>query len=243
MKISGGHATYGQEIGILMLDTLFPRLCGDIGNAYTFDFPVKYKIVKEAEPEKIMGYEPAPELLKPFVDAAKDLEREGVKAVTTSCGFLAPFQRSIADSVNIPVFTSTLIIIPLINNMLNSKQRIGIFTERAEYLTERHFQGVGWSAKNIPIIVKGMKENATFPAIFIKNRLELDSEVLKQEMEEMTDEFIHENHDVGAIVLECTNMCPFSRLIHDISGLPVFGIDTLMNFIHNSILPIEYMGS
>jgi hypothetical protein len=243
MKISGGHATYGQEIGILMLDTLFPRLCGDIGNAYTFDFPVRYKIVKGAEPEKIMGYEPAPELLRPFVDAAKDLEREGVNAVTTSCGFLAPFQKSIADSVNIPVFTSTLMIVPLINNMLNSKQRIGIFTERAEYLTERHFQGVGWSAKNIPVIVKGMKENATFPAVFIKNRPELDSEVLKQEMGEMTDEFIHENHDVGAIVLECTNMCPFSRLIHDISGLPVFGIDTLMNFIFNSILPIEYMGS
>ena len=88
-----------------------------------------------------------------------------------------------------------------------------------------------------------LKDNATFPAIFIKNRRELDSEVLKQEMGEMTDEFIHENHDVGAIVLECTNMCPFSRLIHDISSLPVFGIDTLMNFIYNSILPIEYMGS
>jgi hypothetical protein len=241
MEIAGGYTIYGQEIGILMLDTVFPRLCGDIGNANSFNYPVRYKIVKGAEPERIMGHEPDPRLLEPFIDAARELEFEGVKAITTSCGFLAPFQRSMADSVNVPVFTSTLILAPFVSNMLHSEKRIGIFTERAKYLTERHFLGVGWSPKDIPAVVKGMKENAAFPSVFIGNRPRLDPVLLTREIEEMTDEFIQENQDVGAILLECTNMCPFMKVIHDVSGLPVFGINTLMDFIYNSIVPVDYL--
>lgn len=40
----GNSNIYGFPIGmILMLDTAFPRIPGDIGNALTWDFPVLYK--------------------------------------------------------------------------------------------------------------------------------------------------------------------------------------------------------
>jgi len=116
MHLTGGFTNYGQDIGILMLDTIFPRIPGDIGNAGSYNIPVRYKTVKNAKPFTIMGDKPDAELLKPFVEAARELEAEGVKAITTSCGFLAAFQGELADAVKIPVFTSALILAPLVRS-------------------------------------------------------------------------------------------------------------------------------
>ncbi|WP_249137594.1 hypothetical protein [Bradyrhizobium canariense] len=133
MKLRGGYTNYGETIGILMLDTKFPRPRGDIGNALSYDFPVRYKIVRGAHATKIMGDHPDASLLEPFVVAAQELEAEGVKAITTSCGFLAPFQKQLAAAVNIPVFTSSLIQAPLIHAMLPPGKIIGVFTERGSH--------------------------------------------------------------------------------------------------------------
>ncbi len=243
MLIKGGFTNYGQEIGILMLDTIFPRIPGDIGNARSYNFPVRYKVVKGAKTDKIMRDEPDLDMLKPFIQAAQELEREGVKAITTSCGFLSPFQKEIASAVSIPVFTSALILVPLVRAMLNREKAIAIFTERAHHLNERHFNGVGWSSKDIPVIIKGMKENAVFPSVFIGNSFDLKSEILEQEMEEMAREVMAENPDTGAIVLECTNMGPFSRNIQAIAGVPVFGINNLFELIHYAVNPPRFLSS
>lgn len=241
MKAKGGYTNYGQEIGVLMLDTVFPRIPGDIGNAYSYDFPVRYKIVKGAKTEKIMGDEPDSRLLQPFVDAARELEEEGVRAITTSCGFLAPFQKYLANSVSIPVFTSSLLVVPLVKNMLNKEKKIAIFTERAKHLNDRHFNGVGWSTQDISVIIKGMKEDAVFPSVFIGDIPHLDSDILKEEMEVMTRELVRDNPEVGAIVLECTNMCPFTSYIQEISGLPVFDINSIINMMYKAFRPKVYI--
>src|SRR4051794_28111584 len=98
----GGYTTYGHAIGILMLDTSFPRLPGDIGHAATFDFPVLYQVVEGAAPDRLI-LERDPRLLSPFVEGARRLERSGVRAITSSCGFLALFQRELAEAVAVPV--------------------------------------------------------------------------------------------------------------------------------------------
>jgi hypothetical protein len=241
MFVKGGFTNYGQEIGILMLDTIFPRIPGDIGNARSYNFPVRYKVVKGVKTDKIMGDRPDLDILQPFILAAQELEREGVKAITTSCGFLAVFQKELKEAVGIPVFTSALILVPLVRAMLNKGKNIAIFTERAHNLNERHFNGVGWSAKDIPVIVKGMKENAVFPSVFIGNSPQLESEILTREMQEMAREVMAEYPDTGAIVLECTNMGPFSANIQAIAGVPVFGINNLLEFIHFSVNPRHFL--
>jgi len=232
MHLTGGYTNYGQDIGILMLDTIFPRIPGDIGNARTYEnIPVRYKIVKDAYASKIMGKAPDAELLKPFIEAARELEAEGVKAITTSCGFLAAFQRELADAVNIPVFTSALILAPLVRAMINKDKKIGIFTERALNMNENHFQKVGWSSKEIPVCVSGMLEGSPFPALFIDNGLQEEREVLEECMIELTTRHMKEHPDTGAIIFECTNFGPFSRQVQDIAKVPVFGINQLLEFM------------
>ncbi|KAB1082239.1 aspartate/glutamate racemase family protein [Neorhizobium galegae] len=241
MIMKGGFTNYGQEIGVLMLDTVFPRPKGDIGNAYSYDFPIRYKTVKGAAPSRIMGDTPDAELLSPFIEAARELEAEGVKAITTSCGFLAPFQKQIASAVNIPVFTSALLQAPVIHAMLPPGKIIGVFTERGHHLNNDHFKGVGWSMEKIPVQIQGMKPDAQFPATYIGNRRELDIEALKEEMLGMTREFMETCPNPGAILFECTNMCPFSSFVAEESGLPVFDVNTLINTFYLAKNPRKYL--
>ena len=39
----------------------------------SYDFPVRYKIVRDAHATKILGDEPDPALLEPFMEAAREL--------------------------------------------------------------------------------------------------------------------------------------------------------------------------
>ncbi|SDI54470.1 aspartate/glutamate racemase family protein [Alloyangia pacifica] len=238
--MQGGYTNYGQDIGVLMLDTIFPRPVGDIGNARTYDFPVRYKTVKGADTSRIMGEHPDEALIQPFIEAAQELEAEGVKAITTSCGFLAPFQKPLAASVNIPVFTSSLLQAPLIHAMLPPGQVIGVFTERAHNLNDDHFRGVGWSMKDIPVQVQGMKPDAEFPATYIGNQPSLRFDVLKEEMVQMTRDFMASCDTPGAILFECTNMCPFSVYVAEEAGLPVFDVNTLINTFYRARNPRRY---
>ena len=233
MILRGGHTNYGETIGVLMLDTIFPRPRGDIGNALSYDFPVRYKIVRGAHATKIMGDKPDPALLEPFIEAAKELAADGVKAITTSCGFLAPFQKQIAAAVNIPVFASALIQAPLIHAMLPPGKVIGVFTERGQHMNDGHFRGVGWSS---------MKYDAEFPKTYILGRDWLDTEVLRAEMIEMTKEFMATCPNPGAILFECTNMCPFSKDVAEASGLPVFDINTMINWFWRASNPVAFLG-
>jgi hypothetical protein len=118
---------------------------------------------------------------------------------------------------------------------------IGVFTERGHHLNDRHFQGVGWSMKDIPIQIQGMKPDAVFPATYIGGKLELDTEVLRAEMLEMTREFMRTCADPGAILFECTNMCPFAAAVAAESGLPVFDVNTLMNWFARGAEPPNYI--
>ena len=241
MRLKGGYTNYGQDIGILMLDTTFPRIPGDIGNAKTYpNIAVRYKTVKNAYPSEVMGRVPSEELIAPFISAAQELEAEGVRAITTSCGFLAAYQRILADSVNIPVFTSALMLVPLVRTMINSNQKIGIFTERAWNMTEDHFNQAGWSSGEIPVCVSGMPEGSPFPALFCDGGTEEELETLEECMAELTQRHMRTYPDTGAIVFECTNFGPFSRIVQDIAKVPVFGINQLLEYIAACVDVREY---
>jgi hypothetical protein len=239
--MKGGFTNYGEAIGILMLETQFPRAPGDIGNARSYNFPVRYKTVRNALTTRIMGHSPDPELIQPFVDAARELEAEGVKAITTSCGFLAQFQNVLAEAVSIPVFSSALLQVPLASVMFGRRRPIGVFTERAEYMNEAHFNAVGWSTEDFPVYIKGMKPHYQFPNTFIGNQNEADIDLLKREMVEMAQEFIEECPEAGAVVFECTNFCPFTSHVQEAINRPVFDINTLINWVHLAVEPRKFV--
>ena len=137
------EAKGGAAIGILMLETRFPRLPGDIGNPASFDFPVLYGTVAGADPETAVRGD-ARRLLPNFIAAGRDLVAQGAAGLTTSCGFLAPFQNALADGCGVAVAASSLMQIPLVQRLLPDGRRAGVLTADAEAL------GRGDRARNAP---------------------------------------------------------------------------------------------
>ena len=224
--LKGGQTLYGLALGVLMLDTRMPRLPGDVGNAETWPFPVHYEVVKGANTSRIMGPDPDPTLLEPFIAAACELQRLGVRAITTSCGFLAVFQKELQAELSVPMLSSALLQVPYVSRVIGPGKRVAILTERPN-LTERHFNGVGWSAKDVPVTVCAMPEDAVFPTVFIDQSLTADRDVLEREMVELAVRAAKEP-EVGALVLECTNFVPFSQAMRRATGLPVYDLYTLV---------------
>jgi len=241
MRLCGGYTNYGQDIGILMMDTVFPRIVGDIGNANTFDIHVRYRTVRNLPTTGITEENFEKLMITPFLEAAKHLEEEGCKAITTSCSFLAGFQRQLADAVHIPVFTTPMLLVPMIHTMLNKNLEIGIFTEKAEVLSEEFFRQAGFSTKDIPVCVSGMPEDSEFARLFIGNHMQEDLNILEDCISEMTEKHMKEHPKTGAIVLECANFSPFSGIIQKIAGVPVFGMNQLLEYIHACVNVPDYI--
>ena len=234
----GGFTNYGEDLGILMLDTKFPRIPGDVGNAKTFPFTVRYLTVRGAVPSRIV-LEPDPALLQPFIDGAKELESLGVKAITTSCGFLAMFQRELSAAVNIPVFASSLLQIPFLYGIFGRRGKAGILTTRKASLGAAHFEGCG--IKDIPLAINGMDDSPEFTRVFLhwgdKEGADrpLDVDMVRNELCASASDLVTGNPDVAFVVLECTNMPPFRQEIQVACGRPVYDIVTLANYVHSGL--------
>lgn len=237
MKIRGGATLYGYTIGIIVLDTRFPRVPGDIGNASTWPFPVRYRVVPQALPERVVRQQ-AEGLLEPFLAAARDLVNDGVRAITTSCGFLSLYQQEIAAAVSVPVFTSSLLQIPLVARMLRPEQKVGVITIDARHLTTAHLRAVG--AESIPLVIVGLETEKELTRVLIDNELELDTQEAEAEMVHVARLLMADHPEVGAIVLECANMPPYARAVQQATGLPVFDIVTLTRWVYQAFAAPVY---
>jgi Asp/Glu/hydantoin racemase len=238
-KVVGGKNIFGHSIGILMLESRFPRIPGDVGNATTWDFPVLYKVVKNATPDAVVRKGDRG-LLPSFVKGAQELEKEGVRAITTNCGFLAMFHQEMAAAVNVPVFTSSLMQVPLVYAMLKPSQKVGIITIHARSLTQRHLSSVG--ADKVPHVILGTEGEEEFSHVILDDEMELDVEKSRNELVKTAKKMISDSPEVGAIVLECTNMPPYAAAIQQETGLPVFDIYTFVNMVYQAVVRKEFSG-
>ena len=235
----GGRTFYGEAIGILMLDTSFPRPPGDIGNATTFDFPVRYRVVRGASPQRVV-IEQDPALLEPFIQGARELVQEGVRAITTSCGFLALFQREMAAAVDVPMFTSSLMQMPVVHRMLKPGQKIGVLTANSHHLTPRVLEAVG--ASGIPYVVSGSEETPSFYQVFVMDGKELDFEEAERGVVKMARDLVNADPTVGAFVCEGTNFANFAPAVQEATGLPFFDVVTMTRWVYQGVVRRRVVG-
>ena len=139
----------GELLGVLMLDTHFPRVVGDIGNPATFAFEVSYATVRGATPERVVRH-PERALLAPFIAAGKELVSAGATAIATSCGFLILLQRELQSALPVPVWASSLLLVPEIQSSLPDGKVVGVLTVDAGALGAEHLHAAG-AAPGTPI--------------------------------------------------------------------------------------------
>ena len=234
MSISCQARGCGAAIGIIMLDTTFPRVVGDVGNPETFTFPVIYHRVKGATPERVV-MEVDHTLLQPFIDAAHQLMEAGARIIATSCGFLAIFQQELQQAVPVPVLSSSLLQVHMAQAVIRRHQKIGILTAHSQALSHRHLAGVG--IQNYPLVIAGLEESEEFAAVFLGGKRTINIEQCRQEMAGVSGALMHAHPDIGAIVLECTNMPPYRKAVQEVTGVPVFDVVTLLNYVYATLSP------
>jgi len=230
----GGKAIYGAPLGILMLEAKFPRIPGDMGNATTWPFPVLYRVVEGASPEKVV-LKGAAGLLPDFIATAKELIRLGAEAITTNCGFLSLFQREIAAAVGVPVATSSLMQVPWVQATLPPGRRVGLVTVSGSTLSPAHLEGAGVPL-DTPLV--GTESGKEFFRVLIKAEKEdMDIALAEQDVVEAGKQLVEKHPDVGAIVLECTNMPPYAAALQAAVELPVYDIYSMITWFHAGLRP------
>ncbi len=233
----GGKALYGAPLGVLMLEARFPRIFGDMGNAATWPFPVLYRVVSGASPEKVV-LKGAAGLLPDFVAAAQELVRHGAEAITTNCGFLSLFQQELAAAVGVPVATSSLMQVPWVQATLPPGKRVGLVTVSAATLTPQHLTAVGVPA-DTP--VTGTENGREFFRVLITaEKEEMDIDLAERDVVEAALRLVAEHPEVGAIVLECTNMPPYAAAVQAATGLPVYDIYSMITWFHAGLRPRDF---
>ncbi len=236
MKAQGGKAIYGASVGILMLEARFPRIPGDMGNATTWPFPVLYKVVRNASPDRVVRKQ-GEGLLDAFIEAARELVADGADGVTTNCGFLSLFQDEISSAIEVPVLTSSLMQVAQVNQLLPEGKRAGILTISGSTLTNEHLRKAN-VPEDTPIgTTEGMRE---FSRALLHNELEVDVEAARADNVDAANALIDAHDDIGALVLECTNMVPYAADIRWATGVPVFSIENFVCWFQSGLNPRRY---
>lgn len=234
---AGGKAIYGAPLGILMLEARFPRIPGDMGNGTTWPFPVLFRVVRGADPERVV-LQGARGLLPDFIAAARDLVDLGAEAITTNCGFLSLFQRELAEAVNVPVATSSLMQVPWVQATLPPGKRVGVITVSRGSLTEAHLDAAG-VPRDVPVV--GTEGGREFFRVLIKaEKTDMDVALAEADIVAAGRDLVARHPEVGAIVLECTNMPPYAAALREAVGLPVYDIYSMITWFHAGLRPRHF---
>ncbi len=217
--------TTQAQIGILMLESRFPRFRGDIGHPATFDPPAIVRTIGQASPRRVVEGK-AFGLLDSFVDAAKDLEQAGAGLITTSCGFLVLHQAALAATVNVPLVSSSLLAVaPVARHLHGQGLRPAILTISSRDLTRAHLQAAGCTA-DIPI---GAPEpDSHFCRQILGNCDTMDKAIARQDVIASARKLMDRHEGIGALILECTNMPPYASDLADLFRIPILSLPSIL---------------
>ena len=233
----GGKAVYGASVGMLLLETRFPRIPGDGGNAETWPFPMLWRVVDDATPDRVVRDREG--VVDAFAAAARELVAMGADGITTNCGFLVLHQDRLALECGVPVAASALLQIPWVERLLPPGRRVGVLTVEASSLTPQHLECAG-ARPDTPI--EGTEGGAEFTRVLLGDELELDVERAREDVVAASRRLVERKRDVGAIVLECTNMPPYAADVACATGLPVYDFHSFVCWFQAGLRPPSFGG-
>jgi len=213
-----GHVTVTKFLGLVLLDTRFPRVPGDAGRPDSYAMRVQTVVVHGASPHRVVR-DADPALLQPFIDAARSLVAQGAAAITTSCGFLVQHQAALQAALAVPVWTSALLKLP-------DLQHTGVVTVDAASLTAAHLQAAGAPA-DTP--VAGLAPGCHLQRTLLDNLPLLDPQQAERDVLEAAIRLVQQHPDIRHLVLECTNMPPYAEAVARATGRPVHHLLTLVH--------------
>jgi len=248
IKSRKDHRCYGMGLGIIILDDVYPGFPGDVRNASAFPFPIQYEIVEGVDIQALVFQEDKSACLEPIKRAAKKLERMGCRAIAAECGYFAYFQQEIAQTVNVPVFMSSLLQVPFAQQLVGSNRVVGVLAAMKSVMTDRHLQAVGIQPGTNYIVGGAMDEGGCFEFehLWIEDKRTDPPgafyDKAEREFIASATRFYRAHPNMGAMVLECTGFPPFGRALQREIDIPIFDWGTLLDYAYSVVVHRDYYG-
>lgn len=230
---------YGAHIGILLLDEYTPHVPGDVTNASTFDYPVLLHVVEGLTVARAVGKDPtAYDLVK---TGAKVLVGQGVRVVTSNCGFLGLHQHQLANDLDVPVFLSSLMQIPFITQMLGRQRKLGILTANGQNLDASLLNAMGMEMTS-QLVVTGLEDQENFSRMVLDECGTYDPQKIEKELVAATRLMISKEPSIGALLLECALFPAYSATLKKVTGLPIFDFVSMIDYVNAALIQRRYSG-
>ena len=212
-------------LGVVMLDTQFPRPEGDIGHPSAFGVPTRRCVISGAWPDKIVqsgaGLRKG-RMVTPILQLVRRLEHEGARAITTSCGFLGLLQKQMQAQGKIPAITSSLLHLP---GLLALHDKVGVLTISSSKLGVEHLRAAGVPrARLADVVVQGVDAKSEFPTAILGNRATMDLDKAGADVVAAAAALKKREPLLAWVVLECTNMPPYRAAIEAATGMKTWAL-------------------
>ncbi|MDR2161814.1 MAG: aspartate/glutamate racemase family protein [Desulfovibrio sp.] len=240
VRMPKGRNIAGYSVGIMFLDDVwYPFMPGNVVNAWTYDFPVRLRAVPNLNTPRLHSGDPA--IVDELIAVARHLvEKEGCRAISSACGFFGHFHAQVADAVDVPVALSSLVQVPWIQATLKKRQKIGCLSANASALTESLLKSCRIQDTGV-LVVKDLRREEQFSAI-MEDRGSFDNSGVRREAVQAAENLVAEHPDIGAILLECSDLPPYASDIQRAVSLPVFDFITMIRWLHNATTQRPYRG-
>ena len=248
IKARKDHRCYGMGLGIIILDDVYPGFPGDVRNASAYPFPIQYEIAEGVDIQALVWKEDKSPCLKPIKRAAKKLEKMGCRAIAAECGYFAYFQKAIAGYVNVPVFMSSLLQVPLAQQLIGPDKVVGLLVAQKRFMTQAHLEAVGIQPGS-NYVMAGAEDDGRCPEFEHLwsefNRTDPPGAIYdkaEKEFVQVAVDFCQAHSNMGAMVLECTGMQPFARAVQREINIPIFSWGTLLDYAYSVVVHRDYYG-
>jgi hypothetical protein len=239
---------YGMGLGIIILDDVYPGFPGDVRNASAFPFPIQYEVARGVDIYRLVVDPDKEPCLEPLQRAARHLEWMGCRAIAAECGYFAYFQRELAASVAVPVYTSSLLQAPLAQQLVGPDRVVGILMANARYFTERHLSSVGILPGSNYVVGSAMEDGqcVEFDHLWTEGRRSAPPGAFYDKAEaeflSVATAFYRQYPNMGAMLLECTGFSPFARALQREIEIPIFSWGTLLDYAYATAAHRDYYG-
>ncbi|WP_326975514.1 aspartate/glutamate racemase family protein [Caproicibacter sp. BJN0012] len=231
----------GYSVGILYIEHVnYPMMPGNVVNACTYHFPVRMMAVPHLTNTRLFEGDPA--IADDIILAARHMvEKEGVRAICSACGFFGNYHKLVAEALDVPVAMSSLVQIPMIQAMLKPDQKIGILTANAASMTKKLFENC-CVTRTDNLVVQDTRHTKHFANAVVDMAGYMDNGKARDEIVSLATELLKKDGSIGAILLECSDMPPYAADIQAATQLPVFDFITLIDWLHHATAQRPYSG-
>ena len=242
------HSAYGMGLGIMLLDEVYPGFPGDVRNASAYRFPIQFEIVDGVDIRRLILTSDKTPCLAPILAAAQRLERMGCRAIAAECGYFSLFQKQVAGSVDVPVFMSSLLQVPMAQAVVGHQNKVGILCATRKDLTPEHLTAVGIDPDS-NIAIAGAEDDYSCPEFWNLWDPEKRPAVPCSNYEQAEADFIdvckdfkRKHTDMKAMIFECTGYQPFARAVQREIDMPIFTWSTLLEYAYSVVVHRDFYG-